>query len=115
MLTMGRLQPQVEELVHKHIQPIETMWFRNRHLYDLLGMLRVERTGQWSLAMSGRQDKLAEVPELLREFPLVAQPAWQAGPLAVPGAAMWLIVGAPSGNWTCLRVKRALTAMSGVA
>jgi hypothetical protein len=113
VLTLGRRQ--VEALVQDHIEPIEAMWSRNRFLYDLIGMLRVERSGQWSLAMSGRQDKLAEVPELVRQFPLVAWPAWAAGPQLVPGTAMWLMVGAPSGVWTCLRMQRALTAMSGVA
>ena len=107
------LKPLSEEeyataVVQRHFEQINAMWLRNRHCLDLLGVLcTAHSTGGWCLAMSDRQQKIVEAPELLRWLPQLARPAWTATPERTPGTAIWFIVGAP-GNWTCLRMQRPL-------
>ena len=99
-------------LVREHFDQIDAIWQRNHSLRDLIGLLRVDGDGGWSVGMSHRQDKIEEVPEMLEHFPQLAQPAWKAHPEFLPGTAMWLIVGAPP-YWRCLRVHKTIRMVPG--
>ncbi len=104
MLTCEWHETSAESLVRDHFTRIAAMWWQNRHLHDLIGVLCVERVGRWSLAMSNREAKIEEAPEILMQIPNVSRPAWAVVPQVVPGTAMWLVVGAPNYGWKCLRV-----------